>query len=92
MAESPDPKLKETMAYLNALKTQLEKSGADERQVKVFMDTTKDGLAKVIESGKYPEYPKVEQRQDTRQSQQPKTQTQQEVAVKTKTKSKEMEL
>jgi putative DNA primase/helicase len=97
------PELKETIEYLDALKKQLEKSGASEKQIKVYMDTTKEGLAQMIEAGKYPEYQKVpvQQRQDTRQTEQqepPKTQPQpqaQKEAVVTKPikpKDQEMEI
>lgn len=90
------PELKETFEYLEALKKQLEKSGASEKKIKIFMDTTKDGMAQMIDAGKYPEYQKTEHRQDVRQDKQPepqKTQAQKEIVVtKTKTKAKGMEM
>lgn len=90
------PELKETFEYLESLKKQLEKSGAAETQIKVYMDTTKDGIAQMIKAGKYPEYQKTEHRQDTRQDKQqelqkPQPQAQKENA-KLKSKDREMEL
>lgn len=89
------PKLKETFEYLEALKNQLAKNGTTESQIKIYMDTTKEGMAQMIEAGKYPEFQKVEHQQDTRQDkpepQKTEAQAQKEVVV-TKTKSKDRDM
>jgi hypothetical protein len=86
------PDLKETFEHLDALKKHLEKSGASEKQINVYMDTTKDGLAQMIEAGKYPEFPKVEHPQN-KQLDSPKTEVQaQKEVVVTKTKSKDRDM
>lgn len=55
------PDLTETLKYLDALKKQLEKNGRNESQIKTYMDTTKDGIAQMIDAGQYPNYQKTEQ-------------------------------
>lgn len=67
-----DPKLKETFAYLNALKQKLEKDGSSYEQMKAYIDTTKDGLAQMIDAGKYPTFQYQEAKQEQKTSQEQK--------------------
>ena len=39
------------------IETQLKQSGMTDDHKKIYMDTTKDGLAQMIDVGKYPELP-----------------------------------
>ena len=48
------PDLADTLKILSAMQSQLENNGANERQIKTYMATTKDGIAQMIDAGKYP--------------------------------------
>jgi len=51
------PDLADTFKILAVMEKQIEKSGATEKQIKAYMDTTKDGIAQMIDAGKYPQLP-----------------------------------
>lgn len=59
------PDLLETFKILAIMEKQIEKSGATERQIKTYMDTTKNGIAQMIDVGKYPELPSQTHLQET---------------------------
>ena len=51
------PDLTNTFNILAMIETQLKQSGMTDDHKKIYMDTTKDGLAQMIDVGKYPELP-----------------------------------